>query len=475
MYLGIDLGTQSVKVLLVDADGKIVRREQEPYPIHRPQPGHAEQNPAEWWAATVKAVQAVARHYADAITGISADGQMHGLVLLDEKGEVVRPAIIWMDQRSAPQVEQFAGDIWGRATMNPLATGMAAASLLWLKENEPESLVKTTTILGPKDWIRYKLSGALHAEPGDASGLLLLDATTRQWSPEILNLLDFSAELLPPLVSSTDVVGMLTEQAAADFGLRGAVQIVAGSGDQAAMLTGSGVVEPGQAALTLGTGGQFSVVAAKPAGSVLLNTFCHALPDMWYVMGALLAGGYALSWWQQVLNRPLDRILGEAADAPPGCEGLIFHPHLNGQREPGLAETTASFSNITGRHDARHLNRAVLEGVAFALNDRLNNLRRADANPERIIFGGGAAKGDLWGKIIASVFDLPLTRLHGDEQTAFGSAMMAAVGTGHFVDVNEAARAWVTPADTIEPVAAWVPIYEEMYANFAGTVTKGTS
>jgi xylulokinase len=232
------------------------------------------------------------------------------------------------------------------------------------------------------------------------------------------------------------------------------------------MLTGSGVIEPGQAALTLGTGAQLSVVSAKPAGSIYLNTFCHALPNLWYVMGALLAGAYALTWWQQIVNRPVERILADAAEAPPGCEGLLFRPHLNGERAPGMMGTKASFAHLTARHDAHHMSRAVLEGVAFALGDCLLNLRRVDVHPASIIFGGGGAKSDLWGQIIASTFNLPLTRLQGDEQTALGAAMLAAIGTGHFADFDEATRAWVRVADVIEPVAEWVPIYEEYFGKF---------
>ena len=465
MYLGIDLGTQSVKALLVDADGNTVRSAGEAYPIHRPQPGYAEQHPAEWWAATVKVVQAVTRYQADAISGIGVVGQMHGLVLLDGRGEVVRPAIIWMDQRSTPQVDYHLRRDWHRFTRNHLATGMAAASILWLKDAEPQSLAKTATMLAPKDWIRYKLCGELNAEPGDASGLLLLDLDTRLWSSEILKLLGLTNKLLPTLVSSTQVVGTLTQTAADELGLRGEIPVVAGSSDQAGMLTGSGVIHPGQAALTVGTGGQLSVVSAKPAGNIWLNTFCHAEPGTWYVMGAILAAGYALTWWQSILKQPLDRMLRAAADVPPGSENLKFGPNLNGERVPGGLGKFGVFSGLTGRHEAGHMSRAVLEGVAYALRECQQNLRRVDVNPQHIVFGGGAARGELWGQIIASVLDMPLTLLQGEEQTALGAAMLAAVGTGHFANLSDGVAAWVKVEDVIDPVADWVGIYNPDVTN----------
>lgn len=466
MYLGIDLGTQSVKVVLVDRAGQVIRTAQESYPIHRPQSGWAEQKPAEWWRGVVNAVQSAARHYADQIIAIGLSGQMHGVVLLDAKDEVLRPAIIWMDQRSAHEATalQASHSDWLQLAYNTLSPGMAGASLLWLRQHQPAVLAQTKTLLQPKDWLRFKLTGAKAAELSDAAGSLLLDIGQRRWSDRLLDLYGVEKASLPPLVESSQIVGTLNPNAAAELGLPTAIKVAAGAADQAAMLTGSGVLEDGQAALTIGTGGQMSVVVTHPTPDPRLNTFCHAAPQRWYSMGAILAAGYALSWWQKITGGRLETLLKRAADAPPGCEGLIFRPYLNGERTPHMNPSlTAQFVGLTGRHTQSHLTRAVLEGVAFAMRDCLEALRGAGAAPNRMIFGGGGAKGELWRRIMASTLNLPLTTLKGGEQTALGAAMLAAVGSGQFASLEQAASAWVQTESEIVPNTDWAAIYQERY------------
>ncbi len=458
MYLGIDLGTQSVKAVLVNEAGEIIRVAQQAYPISRPQPTWAEQNPDDWWKATVSVVQTVARYAAHQIRAIGLAGQMHGFVALDKQEEVLRPAIIWMDQRSQAEIElQKNYKNWLELAHNQLVTGFAAASLLWMKQHEPAIFANIDTLLTPKDWIRWKLTGVLCTEPSDASATLLFDVQKRQWSTELLQIYGFEPRILPHVVESEYVLANLTPDAAHDLGLPIHPVVVAGAADQAAMLIGCGVREPGQAVLTIGTGGQFSIVTDHPRPDPRLNTFCHAVPNRWYSMGAILAAGYALSWWQQVTNAHLDVLLKAAAQVPAGAEGVIFRPYLNGERTPHLDPTlTASFIGLTGRHGQGHLTRAVLEGVAFAMRDCLNTLLEAGAQPTSIILGGGGGKGTLWRQIMASVLNHPLQSIENTEQTAYGAAMLAAVGDGHkLADLN-----WVTFGETTLPVAEWVEVYK---------------
>ncbi|HLA45168.1 MAG TPA: FGGY family carbohydrate kinase, partial [Aggregatilineales bacterium] len=264
MYLGIDLGTQSVKVILVDESGRVIRTAKEKYPIHRPQPDHVEQNPDEWWGATINAVQSATRHYTDQIKGIGVAGQMHGVVLLDKAHQPLRPAIIWMDQRSSVEVQQRTAAEWLEMAYNPLTPGMTLASLLWLKKHEPATCDAIATILLPKDWIRYKLTGSLCTELSDASGGFLLDLPRQTWSLELLALCELIPAQLPHLMRSTDVAGELISPAADVLGLPKLIPVCAGAADQAAMLVGSGVLNPGDAALTIGTGGQMSIVTDVP-------------------------------------------------------------------------------------------------------------------------------------------------------------------------------------------------------------------
>ncbi|MBZ0307088.1 MAG: xylulokinase, partial [Anaerolineae bacterium] len=351
MYLGIDLGTQSLKAVLVDEHGTVVRIAQQSYPILRPQPTYAEQNPEAWWQAMVWAVQEATRHAGNQIRAMGIAGQMHGLVALDKDKQVLRPAIIWMDQRSAAECEIQKRENWLTLAHNQLVPGFMAASLLWMKRHEPELFARIDTVLTPKDWLRWKLTGALCTEVSDASGTLLLDIQKRQWSPELLDIYGFEARILPHVLESAQVIEKITVDASQELGLSAMPKVVAGAADQAAMLIGCGVLEPGQAVLTIGTGGQFSVVTDHPQPDPRLNTFCHAVPSRWYSMGAILAAGYALTWWKNVINGHLEAVLRQAAKIPAGAEGVIFHPYLNGERTPHLnPQLTASFEGLTGHH-----------------------------------------------------------------------------------------------------------------------------
>lgn len=463
MYLGIDLGTQSVKALLVNEQGVIVRIAQQPYPILRPHPNYAEQNPEDWWKATVWAVQEATRHAGNQIRVIGIAGQMHGLVTLDKNKELLRPAIIWMDQRSTAECEIQKRENWLQLAHNQLVPGFMAASLLWMKVHEPKLFDRIDMVLTPKDWLRWKLTGVLCTEVSDASGTLMMDIPKRQWSLELVELYGFPPGILPHVMESEQMIEEATTDASHELGLSSMPRVVAGAADQAAMLVGCGVLEPGQAVLTIGTGGQLSVVTDVPQPDGRLNTFCHAVPQRWYSMGAILAAGYALAWWKNVINGHLNAVLRAAEKVPAGAEGIIFRPYLNGERTPHLNPTlTASFEGLTGRHTKGHLTRAVLEGVAFAMRDCQKTLLEAGASPNRIIMGGGGGQGVLWRQIMASVLQMPLHSVENPEQTAFGAAMLAAAGDGRaLADLN-----WVQMGEVTPPVEGWVEHYEKQYLRF---------
>lgn len=468
MYLGIDLGTQSLKAILVNADGDVVRSTQEAYGIQRQYPTWATQDPAEWWQALVNAVRDVVED--EEVDALSIAGQMHGLILVDRDGEIVRPAIIWMDRRSTAQVIDHADNpLWMDTAHNPLSTGMAAASLLWLRENEPETLKLAHTLLSPKDWLRFKLTGVLSSEPSDASGMLMLDVVQRIWSQRIAEGIKVPFAMLPRLTSSSKVVGAMTADAEASLGI--SAKVIAGAADQAAMLVGCGAIAPGDTVLTLGTGGQLSVVTDRPHTNPRLNTFCHVERKLWYSMGAILTGGYALTWWQNIIGDDVEQLLALAEEAPAGSDGLIFKPYLNGERTPYMdASLRAQFLHLHGGHTQAHMTRAVLEGVAFAMRECLETLIEAGVYHHLaeapIILGGGGTRGDLWPAILASVLERPLARLTHEEQTAYGSAMMAAVGFGQFKKLEDVVDAWFKPAEVIEPVVDWVKVYSERFNEY---------
>ncbi|MFP4322989.1 MAG: xylulokinase [Anaerolineales bacterium] len=465
MYIGIDLGTSGAKAVLVNRDGEVIRQTHERYPIHRPQTGWAEQSPLEWWLAVTRAVQAVARHHGDTVRGIGVAGQMHGVVLLSGRREVLRNAIIWMDTRSTAQTALQDHPEWWQMAYNPLSTGIGAASLVWLREHEPAILRATRTILAPKDYIAHMLTERLTSEPSDGSGLLLMDIPNGGWSEALLAHYGLSDALLPPLYDSSAVIGRLTNAAARLVGLPEGIPVVAGAADQAAMLLGSGAIAPGDATLTLGTGAQLSVVSGFPMYDRRLNTFCHAAPQRWYHMGALLAGGFALDWWHRNSGQMLDALLEDAAQAPPGAGGVLFLPYLNGERTPHMnPNLRASFVNLHAAHESSSLTRAVLEGVAFALRDALGALHEIGAEPAELILGGGGSRSALWREIIASVLNLPLIHAPYTEPTALGAALLAAVGTGQFVDVDDGATQWVRYTTRTLPQPDWVVTYARIYA-----------
>jgi len=476
--LGIDLGTSSVKSVIIDNDGRIAGLAQEEYVIDTPRSGWAEQNPETWWRAvcltTVAALNGAGIN-AGEIAGVGFSGQMHGTVLLDERGEPLRPAIIWADQRSAEECreiyEKVGRERLAELTLNPVAAGFMAASLLWLKKHEPDVFARARTVLLPKDYIRFRMTGVLSSEPSDACSTLLFDTRNRRWSDELIEMLDLPRSIFPLITETYEVVGEVTAEAARAMGLRDGTPVTAGGGDQPIAAVANGVIECGTLLATIGTGGQLFTPLSEPKYDPQLrtHTFCHALPDRWFIMGAMLSAGMSLKWFRDkvMCGGDYEELSRAAADVPAGCEGLIFLPYLVGERTPHMdPEATGAFVGLSLRHTRAHMARAIMEGVAFAMRDSLEIFREIGVSYECVVASGGGAKSDVWRQIQADVFGLPLVKAEMEEQAGVGAAMVAGVGVGVFSDVKSACRKITRYGAETSPIPENVQLYERQYRIF---------
>ncbi len=460
--LGIDLGTSSVRAVVVSDSGQILGLGQAEYPIQRPQSDWAEQSPDEWWSATVSAVKAAVSACGSAklsIGGISFSGQMHGTVLLDANKNLLDPAIIWPDRRSRQQVQEIhdlVGREWLISQSGSLAsTGFQIATVCWLRQQRPELWRRTNLILTPKDYLRWRFTGQLHSEPSDASGTIFMDIKRRRWSKELLQVLEIDPALLPDLISSSDIAGHLIGDVAKELGLPAGIPVIAGAADTAAGLLGAGVSDASTLLLTISTGGQLIVPVMEPRTDELgrIHTFCsvHAPQSgrpAWYQMAAILSAGLSLQWLRdQIFEiKAADSYANMtlmAEEVPAGARGLIFLPYLMGERTPHMDPSARGvFIGLTAAHGRSEMIRAVLEGVALACYDAYSVLEILGTKAEQIIMGGGGARSRLWQQIIADVFGLPVRRLAIREQAAFGAALLAGAGLDLF-EPYETARAWV--------------------------------
>ncbi len=449
--VGIDVGTTGVKALAVDpATGSVVAESEHGYPLATPQAGWAEQDPEDWWAAAQRALADLAVE--PIATGCA--GQMHGLVVLDEHDRVLRPAILWNDQRTAAECAEIEESIGLRRlidlTGNRALPGFTAPKLLWLRRHEPETFARIRRILLPKDYVRLRLTGEHATDASDASGTLLFDVAARTWSSDVLDALEIPAAWLPPVFESP---------------------AIAGAGDQAAAALGVGADRPGVLSVVLGTSGV--VFAALPSyrsePEARLHVFCHAVPGAWHAMGVMLSAAGALAWLQSVLAGDYDELLAEAAAWPPGVEGLLFQPYLSGERTPVAdPEARAAFVGLGARHDRGALTRAVLEGVAYGLRDSLELVRTLGVDAQRARVSGGGARSELWTRIVASVLDLPLEHTPSTHGSAYGAALLAGVKAGVYADVHEAVAACVRVEHTTEPDPDWAAAYAEGYDTYRG-------
>jgi len=445
---GLDVGTTAVKALLVSEHGDVLTRAERPYPLSTPQPGWAEQDPDDWARAAEQALAELG--HADP-PGFS--GQMHGLVCLDAKGRVIRPAILWNDQRTQAECEEIEARVGPERlielTGNRALTGFTAPKLLWLRRHEPDSYARISSILLPKDYVRLRLTGERAIDAADASGTLLFDVRRRRWSDEMLDALELPAAWLPPVRESTEI---------------------GGAGDQAAGALGVGVCGPGPLSIVLGTSGVVfaALPTYRPEPRARLHTFCHALPDTWYAMGVMLSAAGSLSWLRDhIAGGSYEGLTEEAAQWPPGSEGLLFQPYLAGERTPHADPgARAAFVGLSLRHGRGALARAVLEGVAYGLRDSLELVRTLGVDVGVARISGGGARSRLWLRILASVLDLPLERTAAAEGAAFGAALLGGISRGTFADAEEAVAACVRVTERIEPEPAWRDAYAEGYDRF---------
>jgi xylulokinase len=478
LFLGVDVATTSVKALLVDDAGHVAASASSPLALAAPRPLWSEQDPRDWWAAAVASIRAALERSATAperIAAVGLTGQMHGLVLLDDAGETLRPAILWNDQRTAVECDEIRARV-GRErlialTGNDALTGFTAPKLLWVRRHEPEVYARARHILLPKDYVRYRLTGAYALDKADGSGTILFDLRARDWSPEMLAALDIPPAWLPPTFEGTAITGVVSAKAAAATGLRAGTPVVAGAGDQAAQAVGVGAVRPGTVALTLGTSGVVfaptDVPLVEPEGR--LHAFCHAVPGRWHLMGVMLSAAGSLQWYRDTLAPGLtfDALLAEAEEAPPGSEGLLFLPYLTGERTPHpdpLAR--GAWVGLTSRHRRAHLTRALLEGVAFGLRDGFALLRAAGLGATgEVRVSGGGARSQLWRQILASVLGVELVSVAAGEGAAYGAALLAGVGAGAWPDVD-AACALVATGERVAPDTDQRAVYDRLYAHY---------
>ena len=480
-YLGIDVGTTAVKALVVDDSGSVVGDAEAPQELSVPQPGWSEQNPSDWWQGTIDAVRAAcAQAGVDDVASIGLSGQMHSSVLLDASDEVLRPAILWNDVRTTDQcrfiTEKLGNSGLARFVGNPALEGFTAPKLLWVRDEEPSVFEKVRSVLLPKDYIRFLMTGEKAMEPSDAAGTLLFDIRQNRWSAGMLSALDLDAALLPPTVGSAEVAGRLTSSAATALGLREGTLVVGGGADNAAASVGSGVVSSGTMQTSVGTSGAVVAPIDHPQvdPGMRIHSFNHAVPDMWYLMGVVLSAGAALAWFRRALLGPrvigpsYDELTAEAADVPPGADGLTFLPYLTGERTPHAdSNARGVFVGIHAGHERGHMVRAVMEGVTFALRDSLELMRGLNANAEEAVAAGGGARSSFWRQMQADVLGVPVVTVGPSGGAPYGAAILAAVGSGGFSSVPEACQAWIKPLDRLEPDTEAHDAYERAYKCYA--------
>jgi xylulokinase len=446
VLIGIDVGTTGVKAIAISPDGELLASASEEYPLSTPEPGWAEQDPEDWWRAT----QACLARLPKGEIGLS--GQMHGLVVLDENDTVLRPAILWNDQRTAAEcgeIEARVGlDRLIELTGNRALTGFTAPKILWLRKHEPETYSRIRHILLPKDYVRFRLTGERAIDAADASGTLLYDVAGRRWSDEVCSALEIPLDWLPPAYESTEV---------------------GGAGDQAAAALGVGIVSPGLVSVVLGTSGVvFAVLPAyAPDPQARVHVFCHAVPGTWHAMGVMLSAAGSFAWLRHVLGAGYGVLDEEAERWEPGVEGLLFAPYLAGERTPHPDPgARGALTGLSLRHDRGALARATLEGVAYGLRDSLELLRSLGVRAEAGRVSGGGARSELWLKIVASVLGIPLERTESEEGSAFGAALLAGVRSGVFSDAAEAVSRCVRVHNRIEPIGDWSAVYERGYERY---------
>lgn len=493
--LGIDVGTTGCKALLIEAAGRVVADATIEYPMSTPKPLWAEQDPDDWWSATVASIRRVLEQSgakAEQVVGVGLTGQMHGLVLLDGKGNVLRPCIMWNDQRTAEQCATITEHVGAKEllklTGNLVLPGFTAPKIVWVRENEPEIYQRIAHVLLPKDYIRYRLTGEFFSEVSDASGTSMFDVGRRRWSDEMLAALDVPREWLPEVTESPVASAKISAAAANETGLAVGMPAIGGGGDQAAQAVGSGIVNEGLVSATLGTSGVVFAASdsyrIEPEGR--LHAFCHAVPGKWHLMGVMLSAAGSFRWYRDTLGDaeitraeqegrdPYDLLTEAAATVEPGCEGLLFLPYLTGERTPHAdPNARGAFVGLTLRHTKAHLTRAVLEGVSYGMCDSLQLMRDLGLSIRQVRASGGGARSKLWRQMLADVFNAEIVTLNVTQGAAYGAALLAGVGVGIYADVPTACQQVIALAGRTKPgpatntYAAYYPRYRALYPALA--------
>ncbi len=489
-FLGIDLGTSAVKALLIDDNGALLASASVEYPLYTPRAQWSEQDPADWWSGTAQAIQAVLAKggiSGAAVRAIGLSGQMHGLTLLDKTGQVLRPAMLWNDQRTGAQVQQMI-DAVGRDNVTAVMTNLPSPSytapkLLWVREHEPAIYEKAAVVLLPKDYIRYRLSGVYAQEVTDATGVALFDVPARTWSSTLLSKLGIDRGLFPRTEESGVVTAQVSASAASETGLAAGTPIIGGAGDVAAAGLGAGAVREGTVMCIIGTSGvMFASIDRFKTPPPGLETFCHAAPGKWHYMGVMLSGGGSLRWHRDTiaLGDPsiakkredltgdvYDALLANAAQTAPGADGLIFLPYLSGERTPHQnPDARAAFFGMTLAHTPAHFTRAVIEGVAFGLKDMLELMRSGGLNVDNVRVTGGAAKSAFWRQTLADVLNANIQIMNITEGGAFGVALLAGVAAGRWDDIAQACDDVLKPLSTTEPNPAHRALYDDAFTKY---------
>ncbi|MGB7188853.1 MAG: xylulokinase [Acidobacteriaceae bacterium] len=473
MYLGLDIGTGGTRAVLVNAQGKLVASASAEHAGFRsPQPGWAEQDPEDWWRAAQQAIREVLAMSGARVEAVGLTGQMHGAVMLDAAGEVLRPSLIWCDQRTDAECEWLHNAI-GRErlielTANPALPNFTLTKLLWVRNHEPDVFARIAHVLCPKDYVRYRLTGTYAMDVQEASGTLLLDVAHRRWSSEVARASGIPEGWLPQLFESPEVCAKISPDAAGLTGLPAETPVVAGAGDQGAGAVGMGILEPGSVSATIGTSGVVFAATAAPTRDPLgrLHTFCHAVPGRWHVMGVTQAAGLSLRWLRDVLAPGTDyeALTADAGRIPAGSDGLLWTPYLLGERTPHLdSQARAAFVGLTAGHTRGHLVRAVLEGVAYSLKDTFTLFAELGIPVKGVRLGGGGARGPLWREIQAAIYGYPCDVLVAEEGAAFGAALLAGVGAKGWPNLEAACAASIEVAQRIEPEHGVVARYAEGY------------
>jgi xylulokinase len=482
LFLGLDVGTSGVKAVLVSSLGDVRASATTPLMLSIPRPGWAEQDPIDWWEASVASIRSVRSQVDGApVAAVGISGQMHSSVFLDRSGEVVRPALLWCDGRTTEECREIERRVGGEAQVrdlvsNPALEGFTLPKVLWLRNHEPEAFRQVATVMLAKDYIRYRLTGELATEPSDASATLMYDTARLRWSKEILDAMELSGSLLPPVGGSSEVLGHVNHEGAAACGLLAGTPIVGGGADNACGAAGVGVVAPGEGVASWGTSGTLLAPMAEPRvdPGLRAHTFCHVAPDTWYVMGVVLSAGGAFAWYRDQVARELAgdpevnrKLDDEASSVARGSDGVTFLPYLQGERTPHRnAMARGAFMGLSLAHTRAHLTRAVLEGVCFALRDSLEILRALGFSLDEVLFTGGGARSPLVRQMLAEILGTRVAMVNREEGPAYGAALLAAVGVGAFPDLRAATAATLHRQPAEKASADAHREYDAPYARF---------